>query len=79
MIEKKRLRLLPIGLTMAASLLLTVGSFFGCAKNFMGPQTVLSQFCFFGFFVFGVSFVVAAIWLLVAIVLNFFRTKGDSQ
>lgn len=77
MAERKPLKLLPIGLTMAAMAVLTVGSFFGCANGFMEPPSRFVQLCFYGFFVFGAGFVISAIWLLVAIVLKYSRGKDD--
>jgi heme/copper-type cytochrome/quinol oxidase subunit 2 len=73
----ERKRLLPIAITVAATLVLTVGSFFGCAHNFMSPKSTLATICFWSFFVFGIASVVSFIWLLVAIVMNIAREKKE--
>ena len=79
MARKKLIRLLPILVTLLAMAVLTVGSFYGCASNFLNRPTRFAQICFYAFFVFATGFMVAIIWLLVAIVLNLSRRKDDGQ
>jgi heme/copper-type cytochrome/quinol oxidase subunit 2 len=74
-----RKRLLPIAITVAATFVLTVGSFFGCAHNFMSPKSTLAMICFWSFFVFGAACVVSFIWLLVAIVMNIVAKRRRSN
>jgi hypothetical protein len=73
----ERKRLLPIVITVAATFVLTIGSFFGCANNFLSPKSTFATICFFSFFVFGAGCVVSFIWLLVAIVMNIVREKKE--
>ena len=70
-------RLLPIAITVAATFVLSLGAFFGCAHNFMSPNTTLGAVFFWAFFVFGTACVASFIWLLAAIVLNLAREKKE--
>jgi hypothetical protein len=80
MTQKPRLRVLPIIITLAAMLILSVGSFYGCSRTFMGAgQEKLSGFFFWSFIVCAGGCVVSLIWLLVTIVLNFFRARKEGQ
>ena len=77
--QRKPLHLWPIAITVAATFALSVGSFFGCAANFMSPATKLRMMFFWSFFVFGAACVVSFIWLLVAIVINIVREKKGNS
>jgi len=80
MTERKRLQVIPILITLAATALLSVGSFYGCSRTFMvGGQAKLNNFFFCSFFVCAVACAVSLIWLLVTIVLNFFRRRTEGQ
>jgi hypothetical protein len=76
MTEKRRLRVVPILVTVAATLILSVGSFYGCSRTFtVGSEAKLNAFFFWSFVVCAVACVVSLIWLLLAVVLNFFRGR----
>jgi cation transporter-like permease len=77
--EKRRLRVVPILITLAATLILAVGSFYGCSRTYMvgGGQAKLNSFFFCSFLVCAVACVVSLIWLLVTIVINFFRRGNE--
>jgi hypothetical protein len=78
MTERKRLRIVPILITMAATLILSVGSFYGCGRTFnMSGGSPLNTF-FFDSFV-AVAFLASLIWLVVTIVINFFRRMKEGQ
>jgi len=80
MTQKPRLRVLPIIITLAALLILSVGSFYGCSRTLMAAgQQKLSNFFFWSFIVCAGGCVVSLIWLLVTIVLNFFRGRTEGQ
>ena len=78
--EKPRLRVIPILITVAATLILSVGSFYGCSRTFMiGSKAKLNTFFFWSFVVCAVACVVSLIWLLVTIVINFLRRRRAGQ
>ena len=80
MTERKRLRIVPILITLAATLSLSVGSFYGCGRTFMmAGASTLNSFFFWSFFVFAVAFVASLVWLVVSIVLNFLRRMREGQ
>jgi uncharacterized membrane protein len=80
MTEKPRLRVIPILITLAAALILSVGSFYGCSRTFMvSNATKLNVFFFWSFVACAASCVVSLIWLLVTIVLNFIRSRSEGQ
>jgi hypothetical protein len=80
MTQKPRLRVIPIIITLAATLILSVGSFYGCSRTFMAAgQAKLSTFFFWSFFVCAGACVVSLIWLLVTVVINFFRQRTEGQ
>jgi hypothetical protein len=80
MTEKRRLRVIPILITLAATSFLTVGSFYGCSRTFMvGGQAKLNNFFFCSFLVCAVACVVSLIWLLVTIVINLLRRGKEDQ
>jgi hypothetical protein len=77
MSEQKRLRVVPILITLAATLILSVGSFYGCARTFsVGGETRLNAFFFCSFIVCAVSCVISMIWLLVTLVRNFLKRRA---
>jgi heme/copper-type cytochrome/quinol oxidase subunit 2 len=70
----------PILITLAATLILSVGSFYGCSRTFMiGSEAKLNAFFFWSFVVCAVGCVVSLVWLLVTIVLNFFRRRTEGR
>lgn len=80
MVEKRRLRVVPILITVAATLILALGSFYGCSRTFMiNSDAKLNAFFFWSFVVCAVGCVISLVWLLVTIVLNFFRHRSESQ
>jgi len=80
MTEKRRLRVIPILITLAATLVLSVGSFYGCSRTFMiNSEAKLNAFFFWSFVVCAVGCVVSLVWLLVTIVLNYFRGRTEGQ
>ena len=79
MSEKKPIRLLPILVTLGAAGVLALGSFIGCANNFMRTPSSVADAYLVCFLIFGSGFLIAAIWLLVAVVLNLSRRKDDRQ
>ena len=80
MTQKPRLRVLPIIITLAALLILSVGSFYGCSRTFMAARhEKLSVFFFWSFLACAAGCVVSLIWLLVTIVLNFFRGPAEGE
>ena len=80
MTERKRLKIIPILITMAATLILSVGSFYACGRTFnMSGGSRLNTFFFYSFVACAVAFLVSLIWLLVTIVVNFFRRNGERQ
>jgi hypothetical protein len=56
-----------IGISIAAGLVLTVGSCFGFLTSFM-HKDVLSRIFVVGFFAGGIIVVVASIWLLLEVI-----------
>ena len=80
MTESKRLRVAPILITMAATLILSVGSFYGCGRTFsMGGSSALNTFFFWSFAVCAVSFLISVIWLILTVVRNFLRRGTEGQ
>ncbi len=78
MTERKRLRIIPILITMAVALLLAIGSFYGCSRTFMhGSQDRLSMIFFWSFFFCAGCFLGSIIWLLVTLALNYFGRLKD--
>ncbi len=78
--EKPRLRVIPILITVAATLILSVGSFYGCSRTFMiGSKAKANAFFFWSFVVCAVACVVSLIWLLVTIAINFLRRRRAGQ
>jgi hypothetical protein len=76
----KRLRLAPILITLAASLILSIGSFYGCSRTFMnGRANHLNLLFFYSFLVCALACAGSMIWLLVTIVLNFVRRSREGQ
>jgi hypothetical protein len=75
--EPKRLRIIPILITLAATLGLSVGSFYGCARTFsVGGETRLNAFFFWSFMICAVGCVISLIWLLVTLARNFLRRRA---
>ena len=80
MTERKRLPIVPILITIILTLVLSAGSFYGCARTYsMGGTSSPNEFFAWSFVVFAVAFLVSLIWLLVTIVVNFFRRNGERQ
>lgn len=80
MTQKPQLRVIPIVITLAVTLVLSVGSFYGCSRTFMAAgRAKLSTFFFCSFFVCAGTCVVSLIWLLVTVVVNFFRERTEGQ
>jgi hypothetical protein len=78
--ERKRLAIVPILITVVATLILSVGSFYGCARTFnMSGGSTLNTFFFYSFVVCAVAFLVSLIWLVVTIGVNFFRRSTEGQ
>ena len=80
MTVNKRLRLAPILITLAASLILSIGSFYGCSRTFMNDRANhLNLLFFYSFLVCALACLGSIIWLLVTIVLNFVRRSREGQ
>jgi hypothetical protein len=80
MTERKRLRIVPILITMAATLILSVGSFYGCGRTFnMSGGSALNTFFFYSFVVCAMAFLASLAWLVVTIVINFLRRRTEGQ
>jgi hypothetical protein len=80
MTARKRLRIVPILITTAATLILSVRSFYGCGRTFnMSGGSALNTFFFYSFVVCAVAFLTSLIWLVVTIVINFFRLRTEGQ
>jgi hypothetical protein len=80
MTERNRLRIIPILITIAATLILSVGSFYACGRTFnMSGGSRLNAFFLYSFFVCAVAFLVSLVWLLVVVVINLFRRSGEGQ
>ncbi len=80
MTESKRLRIVPILITMAATLILSVGSFYGCGRTFnMSGGSALNTFFFYSFVVCAMAFLASLAWLVVTIVINFLRRRTEGQ
>jgi len=78
--ERKRLPILPILITIVATLVLSAGSFYGCARTYgTGGTSSPNGFFAWSFVVFAVAFLVSLIWLIVTIVINFFRRGMEGQ
>jgi len=78
--ERKRLRLIPIVITMVVALILAIGSFYGCSRTFMhGSQDRLSMIFFWSFLFCAGCFLGSIVWLLVTLVLNYIRRPKDGQ
>ena len=78
MTAPKRLRLLPIVITMVVALILAIGSFYGCSQTFMNAhQNKLNGTFFWSFLVCAGCFLGSIIWLLVTLVLNYIRRAKD--
>jgi fatty acid desaturase len=83
--KRKRLRYAPILVTLLATLLLSGGSFYGCAvefdRTFMTPRkSWWGGFFFYSFFAFAAGFVAALTWLIVAsMVLCVMRERAGSE
>jgi len=80
MTERKRLRIVPILITMAATLILSVTSFYGCGRTFnMSGGSGLNTFFFYSFLVCAMAFLASLAWLVVTIVINFLRRRTEGQ
>jgi hypothetical protein len=79
MTERKRLRVLPIVITLVVALILAIGSFYGCSHtSFMhGSQDRLSTIFLVSFLFCAGCFLGSIVWLLVALVLNYIRRPKD--
>jgi hypothetical protein len=82
--KRARLRCAPIFITLLATLLLSGGSFYGCAvefdRTFMTPrESWWGGFFFYSFFAFAGGFVAALIWLMVAYIVNLLRDARESR
>jgi len=78
MTEPKRLRVIPIVITMVVALVLGMGSFYGCDRTFMSHRWQrLNVIFFWSFLVFAVCFLGSLVWLLVVLVLNYIRRPKD--
>jgi hypothetical protein len=78
MTEPKRLRIVPIVITMVAALMLAMGSFYGCDRTFMSHRwQKLNTIFLWSFVVCAGSFLGSIIWLLVTLVLNYIRRAKD--
>jgi len=78
MTERKRLRIIPIVITMVVALVLAMGSFYGCDRTFMSHRwQKLNVIFFWSFLVFAGCFLGSIIWLLVSLVLNYIRRPKD--
>ena len=80
MTERKRLPIVPILITIVLTLVLSAGSFYGCARTYgTGGTSSPNGFFAWSFVVFAVAFLVSLIWLIVTIVINFFRRGTEGQ
>jgi hypothetical protein len=74
----------PIFITLFATLLLSGGSFYGCAtaldkRNWMhDPAGVWEKFFFWSFVVCSAAFVAALVWLIVVFIVNLIRSARES-
>jgi hypothetical protein len=72
--QKRRLPVKPILITIAATLFLSVGSFYGCSRTFMSPgKEHLNAIYIWSFAIFAVMCAVSVIWLLVVLAMNLYR------
>lgn len=76
----KRLQYRPILITLAAALVLSGGSFYGCAKAFRFNQSDSFWVNFFliSFFVCVAVFAGALVWLVVAFVVHLIRKSREN-
>ncbi len=80
MTERKRLPIVPILITIVATLVLSAGSFYGCARTYgTGGTSSPNGFFAWSFVVFAVAFLVSLVWLIVTIMINFFRRGTEGQ
>ena len=80
MTKRKRLPIVPILITIVATLVLSAGSFYGCARTYsMGGTSSPNEFLAWSFVVFAVAFLVSLIWLIVTMVINFLRRGRQGQ
>jgi fatty acid desaturase len=82
--KRTRLRYAPILVTLLATLLLSGGSFYGCAvefdRTFMTPRkSWWGGFFFYSFFAFAAGSVAAVTWLIVAYIVNVLRDARESR
>jgi len=78
--ERKRLPIVPILITIVATLVLSAGSFYGCARTYgTGGTSSPNGFFAWSFVVFAVAFLVSLVWLIVTIMINFFRRGTEGQ
>jgi len=78
MTEPKRLRVLPIVITMVVAVVLGMGSFYGCDRTFMSHRwQKLNVIFLWSFLVCAVCFLASILWLLVVLVLNYIRRPKD--
>jgi len=78
--KRKRLPIVPILITIVATLVLSAGSFYGCARTYsMGGTSSPNEFFAWSFVVFAVAFLGSLIWLIVTMVINFLRRGRQGQ
>ena len=77
----KRLKYLPIVITILVLMVLSVGSFFGCAKawDFGGGAQLWVGVFFWSFLVCGAGCIAAVIWLIVAFFVNLARDAREQR
>lgn len=81
MSERNRPSFVPVLITLAASFVLSVGSFYGCDRTLTpGGVSQLNKFFFWSFAVCAACFAGALGWLAVSVVLNeAIREKSEDE